>query len=89
MKKGLLSAACLGMLLALPACCWKKCGTPRVKDKCTPCPKVCYTEEVPVAAKREVTVCKTTGPVYFDCGDGQQNGEAAPAKKVKRSRSNR
>lgn len=89
MKKGLLSIACLGVLLLAPACRRGNCGPckpacPPIRQQCQPCPDVCTTEEVPVIAKREVTICKKVGPVYFDCPDNgaQAEGEERVVRKT-------
>lgn len=88
MNKGILTALCLAVLLALPACCWKKCND--VCDiSCEPCVESCvdkYPEKeceticVPVQPFRRVTCCKTVkcGPVEYpcECPEELMNGQA-------------
>lgn len=87
MKKGLLSALCLAVLLSAPACCWRKCSP--CKTTCnTVCPDECvetYVENVPVTAEREVKLIKKCGPVKVDapscCETGMTENEGKPMKK--------
>ena len=54
MKKGLLSALCLVVLLAVPACCWKKPCSPSGQKDCGP--KLCDKPNACVEEKCDTVI---------------------------------